>query len=320
MTKKYYLGIDVGGTVVKMGLVNEGGKVFDKVSFAPADFNSKEKLLTQLIKTAAEILDRNAERKISVAGIGVGVPGLVNFKKGLIYLLTNIFGWKNVKIAEILRKEMGLPVLVDNDVNVITLGEFIFGAGRGTKNMICVTLGTGVGGGLIIGGKLYRGSSYSAGEIGHFPLDGKGPKCNCGSYGCLERYIGNKYFVSQVLQKIKTSGAGNKILKLAGGEFDKITPEIIAKAAKEKDKLAKAAWNALAHNLGMVLAGLVNFLNPDAIVVGGGLAGAGDALFAPLKKTVEKFSLKIPFSAVRIHRAQLKNEAGIIGAAALFMN
>lgn len=320
MTKKCYLGIDVGGTVTKIGLVDEEGKVFDKVSFMTADFDSKPKLFGQLIKSASEILDKNIERRKCVAGIGVGVPGLVNFEDGLIYTLTNIPGWKNVKMAEILRKEIGLPVLVDNDVNVITLGEFIFGAGKGTKNMICITLGTGVGGGIVLGGKLYRGSSYSAGEIGHFSINGKGPRCKCGSYGCLERYIGNKYFVSEVVRKIKAGQRGSKILKLADGKLDKITPEIIAEAAKEGDKLACDVWKELAHSLGILLAGIVNFLNPDVIVVGGGMAGAGDVLFEPLKKVIERFSLKIPLSAVRIRRAQLKDEAGIIGAAAMFMS
>ncbi|MFH1856635.1 MAG: ROK family protein [Candidatus Omnitrophota bacterium] len=320
MQNEYYFGIDIGGTITKIGLVDKQGNVYDKRIFATSDFNSKQKLLKCIVESINEISNRNLNRKERIKGIGIGVPGLVNFNEGLIYNLTNLSGWKNVKITEILKKQTGVPVLVDNDVNVIALGEYMFGAGRGTANMICLTLGTGIGGGLIISGKLYRGSSYSAGEIGHFPINKKGPLCNCGSRGCLERYIGNKYFVKQVIKEIKSNPAKSKILKLAGNSFNKITPEIIAQAAEKGDNLAKAAWEEMAFKLGMVLAGVINIFNPGVIVIGGGMAEAGKVLFEPLKTTIEKFSLKIPCRTVKIRKARLGNEGGIIGAASLFFN
>ncbi len=320
MKNKYYFGVDLGGTVTKIGLVNTKSNVFEKITFPTFAYNSKQKLLHHIVKNINEILQKDSKRKRQVEGIGLGVAGLVNFKNGLIYKLTNIPGWKNVRIAKILKKEIGLPVLVDNDVNVVTLAEFIFGAGRGTRNMICLTLGTGVGGGLIIKGKLFRGSSYSAGEIGHFPLNADGPRCNCGSCGCLERYVGNRYFVSRVLEEMKMTGKGNKILKLAQGKFSEINPKIIAQAAQQGDSLASEAWCEFARGLGLVLAGLINFLNPDMVVIGGGMAEAGKPLFEPLRKVVKKFTLRMPGDTVKIRKAQLKDENGIIGAASLFFS
>jgi glucokinase len=320
MKNKYYFGVDLGGTVTKIGLVNKELNVFDKRIFSTFLYDSKSKLLRQIIKNINDILQKDKRRKRYIAGIGLGVPGLVNFEEGLIYKLTNIPGWRDVEITKILKRETGLPILVDNDVNAITLGEFIFGAGKGTKNMICLTLGTGVGGGIILEGKLYRGSSYSAGEIGHFPIKRNGLRCNCGSRGCLERYIGNKYFTHRVIKKIKATGEGTKILKLVEGDFSKITPKIIAEAAKEGDELAKEAWCEFAWDLGLVLAGLINFFNPDTIVIGGGMSEAGRPLFEPLKKIVRKFTLNIPQGAVRIRKAHLRDESGIIGAASLFFS
>ena len=262
MENKYYFGIDLGGTITKIGLVDRKSNVVEKTTFSTLKYNSRQKLIGQIVKSIREISQKALEEKRHIAGVGLGVPGLVNFEDGLIYKLTNIPGWQNVKIAKTLEEKIGLPVLVDNDVNVITLAEFIFGAGRGARNMICLTLGTGVGGGLIIEGKLYRGSSYAAGEIGHFSLQANGPRCNCDSRGCLERYIGNKYFVSRVVRKMKTTGKGSKILKLAQGNFSNINPKIIAQAAQKGDFLAREAWYEFARYLGLVLAGLINFLNP----------------------------------------------------------
>lgn len=315
---KYYFGVDVGGTVIKIGLVDRSANVIEKASFLTKHYSSKRKIITQLSRAVMDITKSVGRRPIG--GLGVGMPGLVDFDSGIVHNLTNMKGWKEVKLSKILKEKTGLPVLVDNDVNAITQGEFIFGAGKGAENMICIALGTGIGGGIIINRRLYRGSSFSAGEIGHFSIDKNGPLCNCGSYGCLERYIGNRYFTNYVAEKIQTRNEKTKILELADNDFFKITPEIIAGAAKQGDRLACEVWREFALKLGIVTAGMINFLNPDTIVIAGGLSMAGRALFKPLGETLEKFTLKNALAKVKIKQAELKENSGIIGAASLFFS
>lgn len=317
---KYYFGVDIGGTIIKIGLVDRFANVIEKASFLTKRYNSKREIIAQLARAVSDIAQSAGGGKRCIGGLGIGVPGLVDFDSGIVRNLTNMKGWREVELSKIMREKTGLPVLVDNDVNAITQGEFIFGAGKGAENMICIALGTGVGGGIIINRRLYRGSSFTAGEIGHFSMDKNGPRCNCGSYGCLERYIGNRYFTNYVAGKIQTRSEKTKILELAGNDFSKITPEIISRAAKQGDKLACEAWREFALKLGMVTAGMINFLNPDTIVIAGGLSMAGGVLFKPFRETLEKFALKIALAKVKIKQAELKENSGIIGAAALFFS
>lgn len=284
------IGVDVGGTFIKVGVVTQNGKIIDKKK-VPTPKYAGYKTIISVIK------DYLKQYKIS--GIGIGVPGFVNTEKGIVHKLVNIKGWDKVPLRKIIEKATKVPVSIDNDVNCMAIGEVKFGMAKNKKNVFCMTLGTGVGGGLIINGKIYRGSSFTAGEVGHITLDKNGPRCNCGNNGCLEAFVGNK----RIIVKAKRIGID--------------TPEELTMSAKKGDKKALQIWKEIGEDIGTVLAGIVNLVNPELIVIGGGVANAGDVLMKYIKKTVKERSIFIAGNSVKIVFSRLGNDAGVLGAAAL---
>lgn len=315
--KRYAIGVDLGGTYTKLALVDRKGRLFHRATLSTTDYRTKEALLDAIANEIDRIFKRAQLASKDLLGVGVGVPGLVDFERGFIYYLTNVPGWKNVLLKKILEKRLKTQVLVDNDVNLMALGEYKFGAGKGAKNLVCLTLGTGVGGGIIIDGELYRGSSSAAGEIGHMPLKEKGKPCNCGSLGCLERYVGNKYILDEIKVKIK-AGRHTLIKSMVNGNLSSITPEVISNAANRNDKLAIAFWKEVGERVGIVLSGIINLLNPERVIIGGGLANAGVVLFKSIRDTIDERALPIHKRTVKIIKARLGADAGIVGAGALF--
>lgn len=313
--KKYVIGIDCGGTNLKIGLIDRKGVILYKEEFPTKRYFDKKKFLSFIEERVRYIIAQKRLRKSDLLGLGIGIPGLIDHKKGVVHHLTNIPNWKEVNLKGLLERGLNLPVYIDNDVNVMSLGELKFGSGRGKKNIVCLTLGTGVGGAIIIDGKLYRGSSDSAGEIGHVPINEYGPNCMCGSSGCLERYVGNRYIVESAIEKIKKAKK-TKILKLAK-DYLKITPEIISRAANAKDKLAIEIWREVGFHIGCALAGAINILNPEMIIIGGGVADAGEILFNSIKSAIKKKAISPSKDIVRIVRARLGKDAGLIGARVL---
>ncbi len=311
---KYYIGVDIGATNIKIGLLDANFKILRKKKLYTPTFSNKEDLIEALVENIT-LFKKSSKCKIK--GVGIGLPGLVNPEKGLVYRLVNISGWNNVYLKKILESRIGLPVFLDNDVNVMTLAEVRCGCARGAKNVVCITLGTGVGGGIVIEGKLYRGATFSAGEIGHIPLNEEGPLCNCGGKGCLERYVGNKYIVAGAVDKIKKAPLPTKIPDLVNNDLTKLTPEILSKACRKGDLMAKEIWQNIARHIGICLAGVVNLLNPEMIVIGGGVAEAGEILFKTIEKTVKERALDLPARTVKIVAAKLKENSGLIGAAVL---
>jgi glucokinase len=316
MQKRYTVAIDLGGTNAKIALIKDEKEILSKEVFSTKDYQGREVLIKQITESVNSLLKDKKVKKTQVKALGIGVPGPVDFEKGVIYQLTNVKGWRDVPLKRILSGKLKLKVYIDNDVNLIALGEYKHGAGKGTKNMICLTLGTGVGGGLILDGRLYRGSNFTAGEVGHIPVNLQGPKCNCGGRGCLERYVGNYYLVERAKELIKGK-PNSEILKLAGGRLSKISPEIIDRASKAGDKLALGIWQETGRYIGVALAGLVNVFNPERIVIGGGVALAGEVLFASIRKTVSLRAMEAPARKVKIVPAKLGDEAGLLGASIL---
>ena len=232
----------------------------------------------------------------------------------MVRLAPNIPGWVNVPIAEIMEKEFGIPTRVDNDVRCAALGELNYGAGQGCDNLICITVGTGIGSGLVINGKLVRGASNAAGEIGHIKLDmNGGPLCGCGDRGCLEAFASGPSIVAMAEEYIK-GGKSTKYRELANPD---ITPYIVSEAAKQGDPVAKRIFTIVGEYIGIGLASVVNLLNPEKIIIGGGVAAAGDLLLTPIKESLIKRAMPIAGSAVEIVPAQLGNSAGVIGASLL---
>jgi glucokinase len=294
----YAIGVDLGATFVKIGLVDNKGKVYFRRKIETPPGADKTLLIDSIVNNVKDVIKESGKQ---VYGIGIGVPGPVDSQKGIVHYFPNIKGWKEVPLKAILEKKLGLRVMLDNDVNAMTLGEFVFGAGKGCDNLVCLTLGTGVGGGIIIDGKLYRGGSMTAGEIGHMPINETGPLCNCGGIACLERYIGNRY----ILVRAK---------KIFGNN---ITLERVTELAGLGNKKAAAIWIDVAKKLGAALTQVVNLLNPDKIVIGGGVSKAGPFILTPLKKEVKKRAMKDQAAHVKIVLAKLGADAGIIGSSLL---
>ncbi|MEO0413599.1 MAG: ROK family protein, partial [Verrucomicrobiota bacterium] len=237
-----------------------------------------------------------------------GVPGAVNYEQGITYNLTNVAGWGNVPLRSILTEKTGLPAVVENDANCMAYAEFIHGAGQGFENVVCVTLGTGVGGGLILNGDLFRGSQFAAGEIGQMSVCYRGVEGPYGNTGALERYIGNN----------QIGELGKKMFSEAGLDApDDLMPEQIANLAKEGHEVANQVWQQVATYLGSCLMSNIFLLNPDAIVIGGGVADAGELLFNPLNDYLKNSLTPECFDHLQIKKAQFGNTAGIIGCSAL---
>ncbi len=318
----YYIGIDIGATWIKAGIVTSGGKLVSKEEFETKHLTGPAHFVSVSKDTMGRLLDTNGIEKAAVGGIGVGAPGWVNYSKGLVRELTNMPGWHDVPLVELLEEATGLKSVVDNDANVMAIGELAYGAGRGHKNFVCLTLGTGVGGAVVIDGEVYRGTDGLAGEIGHMVLDLNGRPCACGAKGCLERYVGNRFIVANALERLErhTQAHGESaLLNLAGGQTENITPKLLAEAAAQGDELALDVWRETGHYLGVALAVLVNLLNPECFIVGGGVAEAGPVLFDPMRETMESLAMNRLGKATPIFEAQMREDAGLVGAATFAM-
>ena len=315
MTKKYKIGVDIGGTNVKVALVDAKGFIAYSNS-APTRAEMGYQSTIDNIKDVIKLsLKETNTPQDHITGIGFGLPGQIDSENGVVRLLPNIPGWVNVPLAKIMEEEFGIETKVDNDVRVATLGEYHFGAGRGCKNLICLTVGTGIGSGIIINGQLVRGASMSAGEIGHMVLqDIHGPICGCGDTGCLEALASGPAIVEMANNYI-TGGKSTKFRELAAGA--PITPYIVYEAAKLDDAVAKKIFEITGYWIGIALSSVVNLLNPERIVIGGGVAQAGDLLFDPIREIINKRSLKISADAVKIVPAELGESAGVVGASLL---
>jgi len=301
MRRKFIIGIDLGGTNLKIALLDLKYRIKNKNVLRTQEFIQKESLILAIVDSINNIIESNKLKRTSILGIGLGLPGPIDTRRGIVHFFPNIPGWKEVNLKRILEKRLRLPVFVDNDAKLMCLAEHKLGAAKGSDNAVCLTLGTGVGGGIIINGGLYRGSSNAAGEIGHVPLNERGPRCNCGGYGCLEAYIGNNRILAR----------GRKLFKR-----DISLEELSSKALKQNRK-AKTLWKTFAQRLGVALVGTINLLNPDCIVIGGGVAEAGRLLFDNVRKVILKRAMSVQAGQVKIFKAKLGNDAGLIGAAIL---
>ena len=298
MAKKFIIAIDLGGTNLKCALLDSNLKIKAKSSFSTKSFDTKYKLIQGITDSIDSFIWNQSLPRLAILGVGIGVPGPVDTLKGIVHFLPNIPGWKEVKLKRILENKIKLPVFIDNDAKLMTLAEHELGAAKNYKNVLCLTLGTGVGGGLIIDNLLYRGADNAAGEFGHLPLNEKGPRCGCGARGCLETYVGN-----------------DRIIKAARKLFGtKITLEEISALAGRKNLKAIEFWSRVGTKLGLALSGIVNLLNLDLIVIGGGVANAGGVLFQSIQQTILLRAMQVQAKRVRVVKAELGVDAGIIGA------
>ena len=308
------IGIDVGGTNVKLALVSSEGKIIYSNSIPTHAEMGYEYTVNNIKEAIKDLIKETDSQTKDIQGIGFGFPGQVDYKSGIVRLAPNIPGWVDVPIAQKIEEEFGISTRVDNDVRCAALGELNFGAGKGCENLICITVGTGIGSGLIVNGKLVRGASNAAGEIGHIKLQmNGGPICGCGDTGCLEAFASGPAIVAMAEDYIK-GGKSTKYRELANPE---ITPYIVYEAAKAGDPVARRIFTVIGEYIGIGLTSVINLLNPEKVIIGGGVAAAGEFLMDSIKETVKRRAMKIAGETVEIVPAQLGNTAGVIGASLL---
>ena len=299
------VGIDFGGTSVKLGVCRDGELLCTDTPIPTANFHGPAALIGEMAARVAKLRETYPD----IAAIGVGVPGLVDFEHGFVHILTNVPGWKHVPLKALLGEKTGLPVVVENDANAMAYAEFRYGAARGLHNVVALTMGTGIGGALILNGQMYRGSNCAAGEIGQMSIHFDGRAGHYGNLGALEKYTGNQQIAEHAIQRYTEAG----IAKTP----DDCTPKKIAEAAQAGDDIARQIWDEVADWLGTALSSIAWLLNPDAFVIGGGVAQAGDLIFDPLKRKVQSMLSTVVWERLQIVPARFSNESGIIGNAAL---
>jgi glucokinase len=314
MSDQKAVAIDLGGTRIKFGLVDETGEISNEYVLPTEAEKGPSHIISQILAGIRHLLG-SIDRSL-VKGVGLGTPGIVSLDGKTVSHAPNFAGWEVVRLSEEISSQCNLPVEVENDANVAALGEARFGAAKGEKSFVMITLGTGVGGGIVLDGKIYRGLYGGAGEVGHITVDYQGAVCNCGGIGCLEAYVGQKYLSRRTAEKL-LGGAQSKIHDLVGGDYSKIEPLIISQAAAAGDQFAIDVLQEMGTLVGVALATLLNILDVRTIVIGGGVAGAGKVLFEAIEVSAKSRAVSTIRSGIRIIPAVLGNRAGMLGAASL---
>lgn len=311
MSGKIYVGVDMGGTNIKVGLCDENGQLLQTFE-GPTGSDGSEAVLTRIADYVRKIVADSPYEWEQVAGIGAGIAGFMDIPEGFVKLSPNL-GWRNVPVKKTLEAKLGKPVSIDNDANVAALGEAWSGAGAGIPNVVCYTLGTGVGGGIIINGKIYQGSTGMAGELGHMAIvpDLEAINCGCGQVGCLETVSSATGIIRMANDAVVRGDKTTLSL------IENITAKDVFDAAKSGDEASLRIVNRAAYYLGRSMAFLAVVVNPQRFVIGGGVSKAGDILFDPIREIFKKYTPEAAQEGVDIVPAKLGNDAGVVGAAGL---
>jgi glucokinase len=318
---RYILGVDLGGTNIVVGALSvDGRRQFGMHSVPTRAELGADAVVARIVelveRVAAETLAASGAPRDALLGVGIGSPGPLDRARGLVIITPNL-GWRDFPLRDRVAEAVGLPATLDNDANCATLGEWWLGAAQGGRNVIGLTIGTGIGGGLILDGRLYHGASDVAGEIGHATIDSTGRRCGCGNYGCLEAYASGPAIAERAREAL-AGGEPSGMPQLVGGDLSRITAALVYQAAREGDRLALEVVRETARLLGAGVANLLNIFNPDVVVLAGGVTQAGDALFEPMRAEVRRRAFKPAVEACRIVPGALQGNAGVVGAVATF--
>ncbi len=312
---KYYIGIDLGGTNIKAGVVSEDFKIVAKATCKTNLPRPAEEICADMAKVALEAVDKAGLTLDQIEAVGIGTPGTANSADGIIEYSNNL-GFRDFHVVELMKTFIDKPCYVENDANAAAYGEFVAGAAKGASNAVCITLGTGVGGGIIIDGKIYSGSNFAGAEIGHTVIDPNGPQCTCGRKGCFEVFSSATGLVNMTkaaMEEDKTS-----IMWKMTEEAGKVSARTAFNAMREGDAAGKAVVDKYIWYLACGIANTINIFQPDILCIGGGVCNEGDPLLLPLKEQVAKeIYTRDSAKNAKIVIAQLGNDAGIIGAAFL---
>lgn len=304
------LAADFGGTHLRAAVIDEDGQLLQRVDHATPDTGSPQDAIARVVGLLAEA---SAAASPTPLGVCIATAGLINADEGKVILAPNIAGFRNLVLTTPVSERLGIPAFIENDASAAALGEFRFGAGRGTRHLLHATLGTGIGGGIVIDGKLYRGARGLAGEIGHIILNPSGPKCNCGSRGCLEAMVSGVAFAERA-RKILEQGKSRVLHEIVG--YGDPTAQHLYLAASKGDSLCEAEIRHGGHLLGLGMGSLVNVLNPDAVTLSGGLLAMGEMLLGPMREAMYSLAYG-PAAGTLLRLSTLGEDAGLLGAAAV---
>jgi len=307
------LAIDLGGTKIAAALISSDNRVMDKTHSLTLVSEGLQPVTSRIFSMIDRLLSQSNTDPARLYGIAIAAAGAIDTDKGLITSSPNLPGWINVPLRDIVRKRYGVDTRLVNDANAAALAEHRLGAGRGAANLIYITVSTGIGGGIIVNGELYSGTSGCAGEIGHMTIDANGPECSCGNAGCLEVFASGKAVAGEAKRRIK-EGEQSRLTDIVSGDLEGITAEKVAMAAQGGDRLATEVISRAATYLGVGMVNLVNIFNPEMIIVGGGLSKMGELLLGPAREVVRQRAFPLCAGAVRIVTAELGDDAGLLGA------
>ena len=306
--------IDLGGTKIALGVVSHQYQVLAREHYPTPASAGVDSVIQRIISAIGQITASANIISPQLGGISVAAAGAIDSQRGIITLSPNLSGWRDIPLGSIIEDRLGIRTWLLNDANAAALGEHHLGAGRGVGSLIYLAIGTGIGGAIIIDGKLYTGACGGAGEIGHMTIDTNGPRCDCGNIGCLEQLAAGKAIAREAKERLG-SGERSTLTEAVAGKIENITAKEVAVAAQKGDPLAGEVINSAATYLGIGMVNLVNIFNPEMIVVGGGVAKMGDLLLNPARRVVMERAFPESVAAVRIVTTELGDDAGLLGAA-----
>jgi glucokinase len=319
--KRWIVGVDLGGTNIVVGLVPmHGGEVVGLRTVPTEAVRGAKYVVDRMValveEAIAEVASAHGTTRDAIAGVGIGSPGPLDRKTGTVINTPNL-GWRNFPLRDLISNAVKLPCTLDNDANCATYGEWWLGAGRGTRTLVGLTLGTGIGGGIVLNGEIYHGCSDVAGEIGHMTIDSNGRRCKCGNYGCLEQYASGPAIALRAMEGLD-AGAESVLVEMVDGRLEDITAATVFEATVREDAYATEVMKDTAKFLGAGVASIINILNPEMVVIAGGVTRAGDHLFTPLIAEVRRRAFRSAQECCQIVPAQLPGTAGVVGAAGVF--
>ena len=314
------VGVDVGGTNIVVGTLTEDGKEIAGLEQRPTAAQNGPKAvvarIVAMVNSSIKKARANWGNAVEVLGVGIGSPGPIDTHRGIVRISPNL-GWRDMPLLELVSEQVGLPATLDNDASCAILGEWWRGAARGTRVLVGLTVGTGIGGGIVLDGKIFHGASDVAGEFGHTTIDSTGRRCKCGNYGCIEAYASGPAIAARAIEGIM-AGVETSLPRYVEGRLSEINAQIVYQAANDGDDLALEVVRDTARFLGAGIANLVNIFNPEMVVLGGGVTAAGERLYRPLRQEVVRRAFKPAADACRIVPGTLQGTAGVYGAVAVF--
>jgi len=309
------LGIDLGGTKILTAVTNPQGEILSLDNSVTPAAKGQDAIIQAIVESVRRALNQAELSMADLVAIGVGAPGPSNPQTGILYTSPNLPGLRNVPIRDIIEQDFNKKAFLINDANAAGLAEFRYGAGRGSCCFIYITVSTGIGGGIVLDGRVYTGAAGLAAEIGHMTIEDKGPLCNCGNVGCWEALASGTALAKEARRRI-TEGENSSILEHAEGDVEKVSAQVIQQAAEAGDSLAKELLARTSHYLGTGFANLINIFNPDVIAIGGGVANIGEMLLGPAYAVAKERAFLQAYESVRFVPAELGRNSGVLGAAA----